>query len=71
MNETAGGTSTFAPPADDGLSRLVREKLGERFFYALATAVREHETHTREHPLGVLRRDEALYRSLRRICGEL
>jgi hypothetical protein len=71
LDATSNGTTAVANTNGHGLTRLVRERLGERSFYALATAVREHEIHAGEHPLGVRHHDEELYRSLRQICGEL
>jgi hypothetical protein len=53
------------------LTELVHEKLGERRFYALAAAVREHEARAAAFPHTIGRHDEILYERLRLICGEL
>jgi hypothetical protein len=53
------------------LTELVHEKLGERRFYALAKAVREHEERAAAFPHTIARHDEELYRRFRLICGEL
>lgn len=62
-------TSSASTPG--GLVDLVRERLGERRFYALAAAVREHEERATSWGLGLTAHDEELYRNLRLICGEL
>ena len=55
-------------PERQWLVELIQERLGEKQFYALAGAVREHETNSdgdfEPH-------DMALYERLRLICGEL
>jgi hypothetical protein len=63
--------ATAEPPAPERewLVELIRERLGERQFYALAAAVREHELNAAEGE--VEPHDEALYARLRLICGEL
>ena len=43
----------------------------ERRFAALAAAVREHEANVRRRQVQVRAQDQALYRRLRQICGEL
>ena len=43
----------------------------ERRFSALAAAVREHEANTRRREFQTRGSDQALYRRLRQICGEL
>ena len=45
--------------------------LAERRFSALASAVREHEASVRRREYVMRAQDEALYRRLRQICGEL
>jgi hypothetical protein len=67
MNDTATATSTDESP----LTYLVHERLGERRFYALAAAIREHEADARAQAGELSEHDEELYRQLRRICGEL
>ena len=59
-----------APEAQERqwLVELVRERLGEKQFYALAAAVRDHE---RSADGNSEPHDEALYARLRLICGEL
>jgi hypothetical protein len=49
--------------------QLQRRNL-ERRFYALAAAVRDHESSVRRSGDGVARQDENLYRRLRQLCGE-
>jgi hypothetical protein len=43
----------------------------ERRFSALAAAVREHEANVRRREHQVRAQDQALYRRLRQICGDL
>ena len=43
----------------------------ERRFSALAAAVREHEANVRRREYGIRASDQALYRRLRQICGDL
>ncbi len=43
----------------------------ERRFSALAAAVREHEAAVRRREYGVRAQDQALYRRLRQICGDV
>ena len=43
----------------------------ERRFSALAAAVREHEASVRRREVSVRPQDQALYRRLRQICGDL
>jgi hypothetical protein len=45
--------------------------LAERRFSALASAVREHEASVRRREYAMRAQDQALYRRLRQICGEL
>ena len=45
--------------------------LAERRFSALASAVREHEASVRRRNYAMRAQDQALYRRLRQICGEL
>ena len=45
--------------------------LAERRFSALASAVREHEASVRRREYALRASDQALYRRLRQICGEL
>jgi hypothetical protein len=42
-----------------------------RRFSALAAAVREHEASVRRREISVRAPDQALYRRLRQICGDL
>jgi hypothetical protein len=46
-------------------------RLAERRFSALAAAVREHEAGVRRREVQMRASDEALYRRLRQICGEV
>ena len=43
----------------------------ERRFSALAAAVREHEANARRREFAIRPTDQALYRRLRQICGDL
>ena len=43
----------------------------QRRFSALAAAVREHEAKVRRREVQVRAQDQALYRRLRQICGDL
>ena len=43
----------------------------QRRFSALAAAVREHEANVRRREVQVRAPDQALYRRLRQICGDL
>jgi hypothetical protein len=43
----------------------------ERRFSALAAAVREHEANVRRREYAIRPTDQALYRRLRQICGDL
>jgi hypothetical protein len=52
-------------------NELVWERLGERRFYALAAAIREHEVAAREGTAEISEHDHTLYARLRLICGEL
>lgn len=63
--ERAGG------PRREWFNELVWERLGERRFYALAAAIREHEAAAREGTAEISEHDRALYARLRLICGEL
>jgi hypothetical protein len=45
--------------------------VAERRFSALASAVREHEASVRRREYAMRPSDQALYRRLRQICGEL
>jgi hypothetical protein len=67
MNDTATTTRTGPSPLTD----LVHERLGERRFYALAAAIREHEADAHAAGGELSEHDDELYRELRRICGEL
>ena len=61
-------TAEHQVPERQWLVELIQERLGEKQFYALARAVREHE----QSADGDLEpHDEALYARLRLICGEL
>ena len=62
-------TAEHPLPPRQWLVELVRERLGEKQFYALAAAVRDHE---RAAAAGENEpHDDALYARLRLICGEL
>jgi hypothetical protein len=58
-------------PRREWFNELVWERLGERRFYALAAAIREHEAAARDGSTEISEHDEALYARLRLICGEL
>jgi hypothetical protein len=53
------------------LDPVSERRIAERRFSALASAVREHEALVRRRQYGVRPQDQALYRRLRQICGEL
>ena len=53
------------------LDAVSERNLAERRFSALASAVREHEATVRRREWAVRPQDQALYRRLRQICGEL
>ena len=53
------------------LDPVSERRLAERRFSALAAAVREHEANVRRREFSVRAQDQALYRRLRQICGEL
>ena len=53
------------------LDPISERNIAERRFSALASAVREHEALIRRRPYAVRPQDQALYRRLRQICGEL
>ena len=53
------------------LDPISERKLAERRFAALAAAVREHEAKVRRRAYVARPQDQALYRRLRQICGEL
>ncbi len=53
------------------LDPISERRLAERRFSALAAAVREHEANVRRREFSVRSQDQALYRRLRQICGEL
>jgi hypothetical protein len=53
------------------LDPVSERKLAERRFSALAAAVREHEANVRRREFSIRAQDQALYRRLRQICGEL
>lgn len=48
----------------------MNERNMERRFYALASAIREHESRTRAAAIEAPPEDERLYRKLRQLCGE-
>jgi hypothetical protein len=52
------------------LDPVSERNVAERRFSALAAAVREHEASARRRQYTVRAQDQALYRRLRRICGE-
>jgi hypothetical protein len=53
------------------LDPVSERKVAERRFSALAAAVRAHEANVRRREYSVRSQDQALYRRLRQICGEL
>jgi len=53
------------------LDPMSERNLAERRFAALASAVRQHEAAVRRREYAIRASDEALYRRLRQICGEL
>ena len=53
------------------LDPVSERNIAERRFSALASAVREHEALVRRRQYGIRPQDQALYRRLRQICGEL
>ncbi|HEX2128339.1 MAG TPA: hypothetical protein VHF58_03885 [Solirubrobacterales bacterium] len=61
--QTAEGARTLDPVSE--------RRLAERRFSALAAAVREHEANVRRQEFSVRPQDQALYRRLRQICGEV
>jgi hypothetical protein len=53
------------------LDAVSERNLAERRFAALASAVREHEASVRRREYAMRPQDQALYRRLRQICGEV
>ena len=53
------------------LDPVSERNLAERRFSSLASAVREHEASVRRRNYAMRAQDQALYRRLRQICGEL
>lgn len=53
------------------LDPISERNLAERRFAALAAAVREHEANVRRREYSIRSQDQALYRRLRQICGDL
>jgi hypothetical protein len=53
------------------LDPVSERNVAQRRFSALAAAVREHEALVRRRQHAVRPQDQALYRRLRRICGEV
>ena len=68
---TQQSTEAAEAPRREWFNELVWERLGERRFYALAAAIREHEAAAREGTAEISEHDRALYARLRLICGEL
>ena len=64
-------TEALQAPRREWFNELVWERLGERRFYALAAAIREHEAAARKGCTELSDHDRALYARLRLICGEL
>jgi len=60
-----------APARREWFNELVQERLGERRFYALAAAIRQHEAEARAGSSDLSEHDRELYARLRLICGEL
>jgi hypothetical protein len=72
--ESRGGGAMSPVQIIEGTRKLdpVSERnLAQRRFSALAAAVREHEANVRRREYSVRPQDQALYRRLRQICGEL
>jgi hypothetical protein len=63
--------SASRPERREWFNELVQERLGERRFYALAAAIREHEAAARAGSAELSEHDRELYARLRLICGEL
>ncbi len=53
------------------LDPVSERRLIERRFSALAAAVRDHEANVRRREMQMRPSDQALYRRLRQICGEV
>jgi hypothetical protein len=53
------------------LDPVSERNLAQRRFSALAAAVREHEAKVRRRDYQVRPQDQALYRRLRQICGDV
>jgi len=53
------------------LDPVTERNIAERRFSALASAVREHEALVRRREYAIRPQDQALYRRLRQICGDL
>ena len=53
------------------LDPVGQRRLAERRFAALAAAVREHEANVRRREYSVRAQNQALYRRLRQICGDV
>ena len=53
------------------LDPVSERNVAERRFSALAAAVRQHEANVRRREFNMRSQDQALYRRLRQICGEL
>ena len=53
------------------LDPVSERNLAQRRFAALAAAVREHEAKVRRRDFQVRPQDQALYRRLRQICGDV
>ncbi len=53
------------------LDPISERNLAERRFAALAAAVREHEANVRRREYSIRSQDQALYRRLRQICGDV
>jgi hypothetical protein len=60
--------SFFEGLREEDLRDLNRRNMDRRF-YALAAAIREHETNVRRDESEPATRDERLYRRLRQVCG--
>ena len=53
------------------LDPVGERNVAERRFSALASAVREHEASVKRRQYATRAQDQALYRRLRQICGDL
>jgi hypothetical protein len=71
MNKERDSMEAHVGTPSPRLESLVRDRIAERRFSALAAAVREHQARAARQYLGERPHDDALYRRLRQICGEV